>query len=163
MVERMDVYKAITNVRKQGVSLNQEERESLKIALRDHVVDPSKGHKNLVKIGNEHMVTFNTIQKYLKDVIEELDIENIDYVRNKFMLTFNRLDRKVNDLLDKCETPEDTRRNIELMLKLMKEQTDFLERFHLKEKAKEHVVITEEKQLVIDKFEDVVDTEVIEE
>ncbi len=123
-------------------------------------------HQDLVQKGlrkeEDDDETIDIVQD-LKEVIEELDIENIDYIRNKFMLTFNRLDRKVNDLIDKCDTPEDTRRNIDLMLKLMKEQTDFLERFHLKDKAKEQVVITEEKTLVIDKFEDtVVDVEVEE-
>lgn len=101
------------------------------------------------------------MQRRIFEQFSHLDSDLVDKMKYDFNKTFENLNYKMQVLIDSAENSDDLRKSIDLMMKLIKERTDFLERFHMKKKAQENITITEERQLVID-FDQVKDVEVIE-
>jgi hypothetical protein len=88
-------------------------------------------------------------------LILELPKVLVSNTKRKFNEVFDKLESIADTLVNNSESNDDLRKNIDITLKIIKEKTDYLERFHFKEKAIEQVTIKDERQLVIDNVIDV--------
>jgi len=110
---------------------------------------------NIMGVTNEQLAKqFNTrrqtISEYLKQCYDSIPAEDIKSVEIKLKTLFEKVLRYSQQMLSTARTPLEQERALRLILYSMKEFTDFLERFGLKPKVAENIIIREERQLVID-------------
>jgi hypothetical protein len=90
-------------------------------------------------MAQEFKVQTETIGKYLSEIYEKIPKEDIQKVYVDFTKLFDRLFREANKMLSQSATRADKERTMRLILQLLKEKTDFLERFFIKQKAAERI------------------------
>jgi len=76
-----------------------------------------------------------TLSKYLQEIYEAIPEEDIKEVRLKIDVMFKKLFREAQKLIRTAQTDKDKREAMEFLLKCIKEFTEFLERFGIKEKV----------------------------
>lgn len=106
---------------------------------------------NIVGITNEQLAQqFNTrrqtVAEYLKQIYAKIPPEDIKETEIKLKSMFDKIFRVSQNILQKAKNPVEQERALNLILKCMREYTDFLERFGLKAKAIENYNIQGEVQ-----------------
>lgn len=90
-------------------------------------------------------VARETISKYLDEIYSKIPKEDLNKVYIDFTKLFDRLFREANKMLSESTTKHEKEKTMRLILQLLKEKTDFLERFFIKSKAAENINVREEK------------------
>ena len=104
------------------------------------------------QLSQEFNIARETISKYLDEIYATIPKEDLKKVYVDFTKLFDRLFREANKMLSQSTTRTDKEKTMRLILQLLKEKTDFLERFFVKRKAEENININADitqKQVVI--------------
>lgn len=116
-----------------------------------------------LELSKEYGVSHPTISNYLREAYRRMPRKSIEQRMHEIQEDFDYIKNMSHRHLEKLKKdPKLFKEFAEHHMKIIKEETDFLERFHIKAKAIERLEIRDEKQLIIDNFEDVVDAEVKE-
>jgi hypothetical protein len=135
--------------------LNEMKRLAIADDLKYYALNPDRKTipKDIVEqIAEKYNVSTGYVLGTKNKILKNLDQNIVEYTKTKFLSNFKKIEELAEDLIESSESNEDARRNIDIILKIIKEKTDYLERFHMKEKAKENINISIEKQLVIEGF-----------
>jgi len=143
--------------------IDSTQREIIVDAIMNRLIEGQRLGTH-TELAQEFEVSNPTVGTYIKLAYAKMPRISIEERIHDNQEAFNLMRHKAKMLLNASKDSEDARRNIDCLSKVIKEETDFLEKFHLKSKAQENIKIEVEKQLVIDSFEkgDVVDAEVLE-
>lgn len=101
---------------------------------------------NIIGVTNEQLAQqFNirrqTIAEYLKSIYDKIPAEEIKETEVKLKTMFDKIFRISQSILQKASTPQEQERALNLILKCMREYTDYLERFGFKPIAQQNVNI----------------------
>ena len=121
--------------------LSKSRRDALAKEIKALVLDPKIKQLPVDQLCNQYECSRADVFAAKNKIINSLPQQNIDFVKKKFALTFEKLEEIAEDLVATSEDHEDLRKNVELALKVIREKTDYLERFHLKRKATENINI----------------------
>jgi hypothetical protein len=121
--------------------LKASRKDALVKEIKSLVLDPRIRKLPVDRLAQKYECSRAEIFSAKNKLILSLPQQNVDFVKRKFALQFEKLEQIVEDLIEQSEDNEDLRKNVELALKVMKENTDYLERFHLKRKATENINI----------------------
>jgi len=80
-------------------------------------------------------INVRTLVKYLDEVYNSIPPEDIQHVQVKIDTMFKRLFRESEQLMRNARNDREKKEAMEFLLKCIKEFTEFLERFGLKQKA----------------------------
>ena len=133
--------------------LNEMKRLAIAEDLKEYVLNPNVKTipKDVVAdIANKHNVSLGYVLGTKNKIIKSLDQNIVDYTKKKFLSNFSKFEELADELIRSSDSPDETRKNIEVYMKIIKEKTDYLERFHMKAKAQENINIQVERQLVIE-------------
>jgi hypothetical protein len=134
-------------VRKKAI----DEIATMLVSGESYLINPNELKK-------KYDVSHPTILNWIERAYKQVKPEAIEKTTIQFQNMFNRMFQQAASLLEGSESSEEYRKNAEMVMKIMKEKTDFLERFHLKAKAQENIKLEVERQLVIDAtIDDVID------
>lgn len=88
----------------------------------------------------------HTISNYLKEIYSKIPPEDIKETEVKLKVMFDKVFRVSQQMLQQAKDNQERERALNLILKSMREYTEFLERFGLKAKAIENYNIQGEVQ-----------------
>jgi len=100
-------------------------------------------------LAKQYNTTYQTISKYVDEAYINVPAEEINKVLVDFRYTFKRLEEEVNVCLIEAETVKQKLDVIKTYFQLIKEKTDYMERFFIKAKAQENINIQGEIDNVI--------------
>ena len=101
------------------------------------------------QIGHQVGLSRQSVSNRVNKILESIPQEKINKTYMEFSLLFDRLFRDANKLLTKHDGPKGTilhdrkkAEAIELTMKIIKEKTELMERFHIKPKAIDNLAIS---------------------
>jgi len=86
-------------------------------------------------LAEKYEVSRATIVKYMNEIYESIPPEDINHLRIKIETMFKKLFREAQRLINNAHTDKDKKEAMEFLMKCIREFTEFLERFGLKQKA----------------------------
>jgi hypothetical protein len=103
-------------------------------------------------LAKQYNTTRQTISKYVDEVYASIPPEEVNKVLVDFKFTFQRLEDEVNSALEEADTIKEKLEVIRTYFQLIREKTDYLERFFIKQKAEENINVSGQilhKQIII--------------
>lgn len=91
------------------------------------------------QLAKQFKVQSETISKYLDEAYKKINPDDIQKVYLDFKALFDRLFREAYIMLENCEKDWQKEKVMRLILTLIKEKTDILERFFKKPKAVDNI------------------------
>ncbi len=91
------------------------------------------------EFARQHKTTRQALYRITKEIYSQIPPEEIQRVMIDFKFTFERLETEVNACLIEAETVKEKLDVIRTYFLLMKEKTEYMERFFIKEKARENI------------------------
>ena len=85
------------------------------------------------QLADKFNTTRNTVANYLKDIYSKIPQEDIKETEVKLKVMFDKVFRFAQRIMSNAKTPMEQERALRLLMSAMKEYTDFLERFGLKQ------------------------------
>lgn len=94
---------------------------------------------NNIELGIQLNISNNTIPKLIKEARLKIEPLSIEQCHEEFRDIFEFVLDNTRKMYEEAKTPSDKEKVSRLFLHLIKEKTDFLERFFVKPKAQENV------------------------
>lgn len=138
-------------VKKAGGRLSKGKREQLLSDLRELFKTKEIKYYSIRKLSNKFNIAKDTVQKYLDEVSAEFPQDEVIEVQLKFKSLFDSAILTCEELVKRAveeDRERDIRENIKLLLDTIKQQTDFMERFFIKDKAQDNINIQGEIKTV---------------
>ncbi|HAG52350.1 MAG TPA: hypothetical protein DCL21_01015 [Alphaproteobacteria bacterium] len=130
--------------KQKGGPLTKSNRETLLGELRTLFETKEIRHYSVRKLSQKFNIAKDTVSKYLDEIALEFPAKDLEATQLRFKSLFE-------DALETCESlihdskeqgrERDVRDNIKLMIDLIKAETDFMERFFVKDKVADKVDI----------------------
>jgi len=120
--------------------------------LKDLIQSSSINNTDYTSLARVFKTTRNTISKYVDEIYVNTPPEEINRVMLDFRFTFDKLEREVNTALRNAETAKEKMDAIKTYFQFIKEKTDYLEKFFIKEKVADKIDLTADitqKQIIV--------------
>jgi len=107
--------------------------------LKTLILDGEIDHKRYEVLAERFKTTRQTIGKYVDEIYKSVPQEEVRKVIIDFSLVFEKLEVTVNEALAEAQTVKEKTEVIKTYFQLIREKTDFLERFFIKEKVADKI------------------------
>lgn len=131
----------VTTKKKKGGPLTKAKKARITSKLRDLIKSSALGNTDYESLAKVFKTTRKTIGNYVNEIYASTPPEEIHKVMLDFRFTFDKLEREVNSALRNAETVREKMEVIKTYFQFIKEKTDYLEKFFIKEKVAEKLDI----------------------
>ena len=143
--------------------LTKAEGLDVKKKIMEMILSEKPIEKNAyLQLQKDYNLSQIAIYRHVQHVCSEIEPEIIEGFKWNFDRIFRKIQEKAEQMVDDSESHEDLRRSIDTMVKVIKERTDFLERFSIKEKVADKVVVSHEISDLDKLSQEILEGEVVE-
>jgi len=124
---------------KKGGAITKHRRLEIMTQLEKIVTEGSILGVTNQQLADKFNIKRDTVAKYLKKIYKKVPADDIKETEVKLKVMFDKIFRYAQRIMNNAKTPLEQERALRLLMNAMKEYTDFLERFGIKEKVADKI------------------------